>query len=396
MSSGFSFNFFDGDRTTNDSNGNGEALQGEKTSSVVFAKEAPVQRLPFEWLDKNELGPLLAERSQDELVYTEIPLIDDECDSNIAGENGDDSESLPLRCVDLTLSSYRRPQTSSPERDVWEKTDIEPGLYEGGRKVWECSRDLVQYMVQEKISLHNRPCGTESDTAIESVERPLFALELGCGHGLPGCYLLREALKEKQSNFTVVFTDYNDSVVLDATISNIVLNAQIGAVSSGMTTTTDDNPTTTGDDVLAHVVLGAGDWMDMSKQLLMQQQQQQTDTPLDVAQNNHNHKHLPSDGKFDLILAAETIYSEAAARETAILIQRHLRPVTGIALVATKRYYFGVGGGVDAFVAFAADCCHNGNHNDDRYRLESESVKVADNGSGNIREVLRVQCCALY
>jgi hypothetical protein len=52
-------------------------------------------------------------------------------------------------------------------------SDIIPGKYEGGKKVWECSIDLAEYILSSELSLRR----TNS--------LPLDALELGCGHGLP-------------------------------------------------------------------------------------------------------------------------------------------------------------------------------------------------------------------
>jgi len=359
-SGGFAFNFIADDAE--------DAIQKVDTSSLPAEKEIAnsnvrqqQQRLPFAWV--NDLGPLLKERAQEELVFTDIPL------------SQQHQQQQPIRCVDLTLSSYRvagnqqsHQQPDDCDDDVWKTTDIQTGLYEGGRKVWECSRDLVEYLAQEKVPLL---LSTQQETAVG--DRPIFALELGCGHGLPGCFLLRESLMMQNSvnDFVVIFTDYNRSVVLDATISNLVLNC----------TTKDGDPSSqmeaAVDKMLQHVGLGAGDWMDMSSQLL--QEQQQKDSP-----------RLPRDGKFDVILAAETIYSEAAARETALLLQRHLRPITGVAYVATKRYYFGVGGGVDPFRAFATAAA-----DDDTLTLQIETVRVHDSGTSNIREVLKVQCLAL-
>ena len=65
---------------------------------------------------------------------------------------------------------------------------------------------------------------------------------------------------------------------------------------------------------------------------------------------------------------------------------RHLRHDTGVALIASKRYYFGVGGGTDAFRAacrIAVD--------DSETDLQVETLQVYDNGSGNIRELLQVK-----
>jgi hypothetical protein len=65
--------------------------------------------------------------------------------------------------------------------------DLIPGVYEGGSKVWECSVDLSEYLLDKSIS----GC----------------ALELGCGHGFPGIIALLKGC------YPVVFTDYNSNVL---------------------------------------------------------------------------------------------------------------------------------------------------------------------------------------
>ena len=49
----------------------------------------------------------------------------------------------------------------------------------------------------------------------------------------------------------------------------------------------------------------------------------------------------------DVVLAAETIYSTASYARHVRLLRRAMRKPDGVALVAAKRYYFGVGGGTD-------------------------------------------------
>lgn len=65
---------------------------------------------------------------------------------------------------------------------------------------------------------------------------------------------------------------------------------------------------------------------------------------------------LPGDwstitGSYDLILTSETTYNETAIRSLVDLIARTLsRAPHSRALVCSKRYYFGVGGGTDDFL----------------------------------------------
>jgi 16S rRNA G527 N7-methylase RsmG len=57
--------------------------------------------------------------------------------------------------------------------DDLKRTDLISGVYEGGFKLWECSIDLVQYLVEENVTLDGK-----------------HVLEVGCGHGIPGIYCL--------------------------------------------------------------------------------------------------------------------------------------------------------------------------------------------------------------
>lgn len=218
-----------------------------------------------------------------------------------------------------------------------QRTDIIPGTYEGGLKVWECSLDLCRYLSDHRDTF-----------------KPKFAMELGCGHGLPLCFVLRNGL---QTGTKALFADFNDFVLKDVTMANILLNTEGHSA----------------DEIANSIVLGAGDWLAMSTQL--------------QADNRPANDALPADGRFDLVLAAETTYTEEAANETAMLLSRHLGK-GGVGLVATKRYYFGCGGGSDTFRTAAAACqvsiegCS--------YGLSVETAEVFDDGSGNIRELLKV------
>lgn len=53
--------------------------------------------------------------------------------------------------------------------------------------------------------------------------------------------------------------------------------------------------------------------------------------------------------KFDIILTCETIYNPANNQKILNVLKKKLRPVTGVAYVAAKTYYFGVGGGLRTF-----------------------------------------------
>lgn len=61
-------------------------------------------------------------------------------------------------------------------------------------------------------------------------------------------------------------------------------------------------------------------------------------------------------GSYDLVLTAETIYSPEATRSLLQCIKRCLRRPSGVALVAAKSHYFGVGGGIADFLQVGAAC----------------------------------------
>jgi hypothetical protein len=199
--------------------------------------------------------------------------------------------------------------------------------------------------------------------------------------------------------------DYNESVLKDVTISNLVVNhvATKTTATAEMNNTLDTaaaaaNATSSGfvdwSELAQRVVLGAGDWMDLSRQLIerskiMKEQDDNKEEEEDVVETPRETNSfsflsslpacLPQDGLFDIILAAETLYTRKAAQDTAHFLSRHLRLDGGVAYVATKRYYFGVGGGADVFREFAKECS-----------LFVETVHVVNTGKGNVREILRV------
>jgi hypothetical protein len=417
------------------------------------ATQSQQERRPFAWI--SNLPELLQERADQEIVFHDVSVRGSATaeqqrhDATPAmasiGEDEEEEEAMTtpmdpldrrfqLRRVDWETCSFLQATTAleneteyaektTKEKPIWERTDIDPGKYEGGMKIWECSLDLVRYLAQQQAqqiednnnnggvgdngngndhNMMNSPCNLAATGG--------YVLELGCGHGLPACYLLRQALAQQQQQqrepvgnddatsagtskpWTIVFTDYNDFVVQDVTVSNIVINAS--AVKAPIA------------DLVPHVVMGAGDWLDLSRQLQLQSSSSSNNNTAEAHQQVLSESgsstpvaeqsQLPANGKFDWILAAETIYSEQAAKETALFIVRHLKHTTGVALIATKRYYFGVGGGSDAFreaVHAAAEQEQQHEHGVDPIpvQVKVETVRVHDNGTGNIREILSVQ-----
>lgn len=200
-----------------------------------------------------------------------------------------------------------------------ERTDIIPGVYEGGLKEWEASHDLVRYVESAYVA------------AQLSVVR---VLELGCGHGLPGIAALRQGA-------AVAFTDLNVEVLTSATLPNALLNAGRERVAN-------------------RAFFVSGDWADeeLLRRLLSWRPRSSAASGLGGGGGGAGAGDTATvaaldEGRFSLILSAETVYTAEALEALHALIARTLAP-GGVALAAAKRYYFGLGGGTRALCEHAA------------------------------------------
>lgn len=91
-----------------------------------------------------------------------------------------------------------------------------------------------------------------------------------------------------------------------------------------------------------------------------------------------NDKLLPTE--YDLILSSETLYCSESTSKVYGFIETHLS-ADGVALIASKRYYFGVGGGTSDFLNLVAG----------RQKLTAKVVWVVDDGYSNIREIVELR-----
>ncbi|KAG6614274.1 Histidine protein methyltransferase 1 [Phytophthora cinnamomi] len=208
-------------------------------------------------------------------------------------------------------------------RAVLSTSDVQTGVYEGGFKLWECSLDLVRFVEAQVPHM------------------PPAVLELGCGHGLPGIHALQRGARR------VVFSDYNKEVLELTTSPNVRRNA--------------------GAQLYDRAEFYAGAWSSMSQ--YMRDVERRSDEQM----------------QFDLILTAETIYTEAVAEELYQTIKRHLRRAPHArALVAAKKYYFGTNGSVQHFVGLVqADGV-----------LRAETVWEERDCRSNIREIVQLSYAA--
>ncbi|XP_044755264.1 histidine protein methyltransferase 1 homolog [Coccinella septempunctata] len=165
-------------------------------------------------------------------------------------------------------------------------SDLLPGIYEGGCKIWECTHDLINFIENEQKNLFERK-----------------VLDLGCGAGLIGIMCMIKGAK-------CYFQDYNDEVLRYVTYPNIKANLE-------NIPQFDFN----------RCKFFCGDWLSFSE--LWQKE------------------YSPED-KFDYIFTSETIYSPNNYMKLHNIFQNLLSP-SGVILLAAKAHYFGPGGGLFDF-----------------------------------------------
>ncbi|KAJ7411865.1 Histidine protein methyltransferase 1 like protein [Willisornis vidua] len=215
-------------------------------------------------------------------------------------------------------------------KSVSSHSDLIPGVYEGGLKIWECTFDLMDYFSEAKIEFRNKT-----------------VLDLGCGAGLLGIV----ALKGKAER--VHFQDYNSTVIEEITLPNVVANC-INEGSSREDRKASKPPAKrpknaeASTEVLNKCRFFSGEWSEVSQLLLS------SNKPF---------------SKYDIILTSETIYNPdyySALHDTlAQLLDKN-----GRVYLASKVHYFGVGGGIYLFEKLI----------EERNVFKSSIVKTIDEG----------------
>lgn len=202
-------------------------------------------------------------------------------------------------------------------------SDLEPSQYEGGFKLWECVNDLCSFIFESS---------RESSNFCLDVKGKLV-VELGCGHGLPGILSLCLGAAG------VCFQDFNVDVLRSLTAPNILLNSKLFPVFP-----------------VDCIDFLSGDWRDPD--LLSSLSACFLD-------------------KTDVILTSETLY-ECSSIRPLLKVMDALLSQEGTIVIASKRFYFGVGGGTIPFL----DALKEQNVFTVKHR------KVFDDGQSNIREIL--------
>ncbi|GMY32102.1 histidine protein methyltransferase 1 homolog isoform X1 [Fagus crenata] len=243
----------------------------------------------------------------------------------------------PVNLGGLTLLKGR---VNTQEVFGLSNSDLVPGKYEGGLKLWEGSLDLVKALYTEfkngNLSFRGKR-----------------VLELGCGHGLPGIFACLEGAA------AVHFQDFNAEVLRCLTIPNV--NANLSEKNHPLETNV------TGGEVRFF----AGDWSEIHK-------------ILPYVQNNEKDLNYSSGhsqvANYDIILMAETVYSISTLQSLYELIKKCTSCPHGVVYMAAKKHYFGVGGGTRRFLSLVEK---------DGVMASNLVAEVAD-GSSNVREVWKL------
>ncbi|XP_028060697.1 histidine protein methyltransferase 1 homolog isoform X1 [Camellia sinensis] len=246
--------------------------------------------------------------------------------------------------VNLSGRTLLKGRVSTQEVFHLSNSDLVPGKYEGGLKLWEGSLDLVKTLQSE----------TQDGQLLFTGKR---VLELGCGHGLPGIFTGLEGAA------VIHFQDFNAEVLRCLTIPNV--NANLLKKSQPLATDVREWNTD------AEFRFFAGDWSEVHQILPY------------VHTNEKDHNCSPGLGHsvgYDVILMAETVYSISALPHLYELIKKCLNRLNGVVYMAAKKHYFGVGGGSRRFLSVV----------DKDGVMEASLVSEVADGSSNVREVWKL------
>ncbi|KAJ2722090.1 hypothetical protein GGI07_003532 [Coemansia sp. Benny D115] len=238
-------------------------------------------------------------------------------------------------------------------------SDVIKGVYEGGLKTWECSLDLLSYLV---------------DNA-GGAQLPLFdgarVLELGCGTALPALHVLKSTPGAR-----VCMQDYNRDVLELVTMPNVLANTVLSPVDSGAGDemhVSDDTETCEIDIDFRRTRVLFGDEADSvisARELpeLTAGEAHEADARLlassdvatrcefvagDWAAIEQELRRQGREHTFDLVLTSETIYDTDSYRKlhdllACVLAQPGAQRAPSV-LVAAKSIYFGLSGSVLTF-----------------------------------------------
>ncbi|KAI8004905.1 hypothetical protein LOK49_LG08G02260, partial [Camellia lanceoleosa] len=200
-------------------------------------------------------------------------------------------------------------------------SDLVPGKYEGGLKLWEGSLDLVKTLQSE----------IQDGQLLLTGKR---VLERGCGHGLPGIFTGLEGAA------VIHFQDFNAEVLRCLTIPNV--NANLLKKSQPLATDV------SGWNTDAEFHFFAGDWSEVHQILPF----------YSISALPHLYELIK---KVNCSLVSDSFHIlKFLLRGSKILYLHCLNHLNGVVYMAAKKHYFGVGGVMEAsLVSEVADGSSN-------------------------------------
>lgn len=242
-------------------------------------------------------------------------------------------------------------------------TDIESNKYEGGLKIWECSIDLSQCIINHSfINYLNKMINKNNNN------NTLNVLELGCGHSLPSITFISclhsliikkddEEKEEKIIKINICLQDLNKDVLKHISIPNIWLNCTKWINS----------------EYYKSLNAVCGDWRDIKL----------IENLLKITRENNEKNNDERDKKYDVIFGSETIYNQSMIEILMKLLIKLLSKPNGICFISAKSYYFGIGGGTQSLKLFMKN-----DENNKKYPFECNTIQRIDDGMSNLRETI--------
>jgi len=355
---GFTFGFNVNDVIDSDVSNQKEENNVTKTALDNSDCKKIDESLPEEKLIKTLSLNEAMKQLRDDQSYTFI--IDSFHISTVQNVDDIKESTAQKRCADDSLPAedkklyYVRP-CALPQNES--NSDLIAGKYEGGLKIWECSVDLLKFLLNQKGGCNSLFSGKR-------------VLELGCGVGLPGM------LAAVSDAAFVTFQDFNDYVIEKVTAPSLLLNlwnqsrkkeeslkkpdfkvpklppkkVKLPKKIRRSSEDYSDESSSSSEDENVEVE----DKDSLMKEVIFGESAFKTDPgKYSFASGDWAEFHVCNDDqKFDVILTSETIYDVENYEKLHACLKRTLNPDGGVVYLASKSFYFGVGGGVNLFTDF--------------------------------------------